>query len=168
VPGRVGALVGVGAEHARDAGREHQQVGIDVLRERRGDRVRRVCGHRPAHHRYLAASKRRASGLEVLRRGRGRVFAQGGDEQACVQSGHADADPVEFDLVGPEFAGGGDVLARDPTPADDDAEFVSLLTQRANRIGVGLYPVGVEVGREDAPADGDDHLHRIGLSLSRS
>jgi len=68
-----------------------------------------------------------------------------------------------FDLVGAQSPGGLDVLACGGPAADDDAEFVAFVVESFERCGVLGDPVGFEVRREDAPADGDDYLHWVGV-----
>jgi len=159
VPGRVGVLVRVGAEHARDARGVDQQVRVDVLGDCRADRVGRLCGRDPTHHRDVAAVECRARVLVGLGGRRCGLVAKRRNEQPGVQSRDADSELVELDLVCPQFARCRDVIAGDDPAPDDHAEAMPLGRERFDHVGVGPHPLRFEVRREDAPADRDDDFH---------
>jgi len=64
-----GSASRVGVVDAVGTGRIDEEIGTDVLGERRGDRVGRLARGDPAHHRNIAASEGIARGIVVGRRG---------------------------------------------------------------------------------------------------
>jgi len=112
---RVVVDVGVGIVHAVRARRVHEQVGVDRLREGGGDRVGSLSGVTPPITDTSRGGGRRPP-RRTRRRREVRAAGERGDKQAGVEPGRPDAQLVEFDLVGAQFARRLDVLARDAAP----------------------------------------------------
>jgi predicted ribosomally synthesized peptide with SipW-like signal peptide len=165
---RVGRLVGIAVVHAGDARRVNQQVGLDVLGQRRADGVRRVASDGAPHHRNVTASERFARPLVVFRRRRCRAVVQGRDQQPGVQPRDVDAELVQLDFVGTQVARRVDILASRRPAADDDAEFVTRVVELLDHVGVASHARVRERWNQHTPTDRNDDPHWVAVTAKRS